>query len=270
MSKVQPILIGPLSSRTPGTNSSIKLPSTWKYLNIFLEMQVATVASITRSGANKWADYIDSVELRVNGSREIDLTPAVHEIILNTLGTKDVGNVFTIPLAMANMRLGAGEDMSGYGTLDVDNLDLVVKLKSGAHVIDRLDLSAMVHEVNEPLGRHLQIRRYPRSVAGAGWWEENSIWNVGEVLYGIAVTATNFDAAEVKQGTKNIHETGQQLRDAVGAMVGRENTGGYLDFINRDRLDEAHLVDAQDHRLRLNFDGAASPDVAIMSLSPAA
>lgn len=270
MGKVYTDLIGPFSSRTPGTDATIKIPSTRKVHALFIEMNVATIASITRSGANKWADYIDSVHIRVNGSTEIELTPAVHELFMNTVGYADTANVLTIPLAMPNMRRAAGEDITGYGTADVQNLDVVVKLKSGAHTIDKLDLRAQVDDQNEPLGRHLMIRSYPgRNVSGAGVYQVNDIWAVGEVIYGLVSTATNFDLAELKQGNRTIHSSTSAAREAAGALVGRVNSGGFIDLLERDRLEEAHVVDAQDHRLSLTFDAAASPELAVISVSPA-
>ena len=261
-------LIGPFSSLVTGTDASIKVPSTGKYHTLGIRMNVTAVASITHAGANKWSSYISSVQVRVDGSVEIDITPAIHEALDRAYVWGDPTNVLIIPLSWPNMRLGGGEDISGYGTADVGTMDVIVKLASGAHVISLLELYAMRSAINEPLGQHLSIRRHPRSVSGAGELEINDIFQVGETIYAFALDDNTFDKAVFKEGNTIIHEAVQETSLAFGELIGRADTGYVIDMLGRDRHDEAHLVTPRDHRLTTTWAGAATPDIAVVSLSP--
>ena len=258
-----PELLGSMDRRTPGTNTTFDIPLSHTYHMLALDI---AVQGETVTPAD-WGDYIDQIELRVNGDAKIEISGANLYRLYSNKGFVLTDNFVPLFLSQPDKRTIFGEDVTGYGTQGLRNLQIDVRLSAGAHVIDRLDLYCK-RGANAALGPHYRLSRYNENVTGAGRREFSGFTRDAATLYGVMMTTAAIDYARIKAGDATIHESTRAVRDGFLAPMGRQQMAGttYLDCCPDDRWDEAFDVLGRDVRFTLEYTAAADTEVIVESV----
>lgn len=200
-----------LSAITASQDSNVDLPTKgYTYRSIILECFVGA----NRASEAVMLNDITKIQAIVDGDTKIDLSQGATDLaaIMRYYQTRAGVN----PIAQGCLRLDfvrpwhreiAGEDGPAWGMDDVRNFQLVVGFGSSI-TITAVNVWAVVSDP-EPLGRHLCIRRFPRSFGSAAVDRESKWKNdVGTNLLAIHVNkaAGSGGLSSVKLTTDKIIE----------------------------------------------------------------
>lgn len=257
-----PELIGSLSSLATGTKSTLNIPRSHTYFALGIGI---TITAVTLTAANI-ATYIDKIELRVNGEPRFEISGAALPLLWTFRDTLTGNNFIPLLLAQPHMRTAAGEDVSGYGTLDMNSFDIEVTLASGAHVITKLELYA-VRGANTPLGPHYRVSSYARNAAGAGDFEVNNITRPHQRIFSILADTADVDKITMRANDQLIHVSRQETREGFLKLSKRTEGGATaIDLCSSNRLEDGFEVGARDVRLTMEMTGAAAFNVVTESI----
>ena len=257
-----PELLGSLSSRVPGTQATFDIPLSHTYFTFALHL---VVNAITITPANV-ATYVKKISLKVNGEARYEISGSLLPVLWTYRGTNVSDNFIPMLLAQPHMQTALGQDVTGYGTLDMNSFGIVVELESGAHTIDLLDLYA-VRGANTPLGPHYRLSSYARASTGAGDLELTGVFRPAQRVYSVLMDTASMDSILMKAGSEMIHNTKKEPREGFLQLSERtEGTNTAIDMCEDNRLEDAFEVAGRDVRFTLDMTAATPFNVLTESV----
>lgn len=257
-----PELIGSMSSMTPGTQSTLNIPRSHTYFSLALHI---AITGVTLTPANI-DTYIDKITLRCNGEPRYEVKGTQLRKYWEERNVTVANNFIPVLLSQPHMRSAAGEDVSGYGTLDLRSFEIHVDLASGAHVITKLDLYA-VRGANQPLGAHYRLSTYRRSSTGAGDLELNSFTRANQRIMALFLGTDQIDDITLKADDVIIHSSKKEVREGFLKALAKRTEAGQtmVDLNTSNRLEDMFEVLGRDVRMTCKMASATSFDMLVES-----
>lgn len=257
-----PELIGSMSGFAPGVQTTINIPRSHTYYTLAIHM---VIDGVTLTDANI-DTYVEKISIRANAEPRYELKG---EEVENYFAQRDITmkkNFIPIQLAQPHMRTAAGEDVSGYGTLDLRSFELFVDLKPGNYTINKMDLYAIRGE-NQPLGPHYRLTTYRRSSNGAGELELNSFTRAQQRIMGIFMDTDQIDGVTLKANDVIIHSSKSDVREGFLGLANRTQNGKcMIDLVTSNRLEDGFEVAGRDVRMTCDMASATSFNMLVESI----
>lgn len=247
-----PELLGDFNSRIPASKSTFSIPLTHTYFSLFLHMQMTLadgVTPIVMTAANV-ATYVKSIKLKVNSNTTYELLGSQIAFYFASKNYSMADNVIPIYLTLPDQRTAAAEDVSGYGTANINDFDIEVELVAGTHIIDRFELSA-IRGQNTDLGPHLTLDNFARESTGAGRVNLVGFTDEGQRIHALYMDTTVLDEIQLKANSDLVYETvNAEIRAAVSAMYKRsQSTGTVIELNTSKRMSDMLEVAGRDVRM---------------------
>lgn len=249
-----------------GQKATLNLPLGPTYDRIDIEMKTGTGEG-TDVPVDKWGDYIDDIQLVVNGKTQIEISAADLIKLNKFYRLTPVAGVLSLHLNAPWARTIGGEDLGGYGTAQgMASFTLEIELKSGI-TINQLRCRYVQGET-KAYGPHSVIRRLAKSFASVGLDEVADIPRSAYNMLGLHITSDKIGHIEVEAEGAIHHDTEAKSRKNQYAITGRTKQAGmtHVDFVPQNRIAfvngqgaiqaEAFPMALQDFRLKLDFEDA--------------
>lgn len=235
--------IGSFSSLVQGQTSTIRIPTDWAYFELIIEFE----GSGADFDAADPASVFDRFELRVDTESKMAASFDSFELWKEQVGIMQPSGTCKIPLALPFMDKWGERRVTGYGTGDVNTLELQVVLKSGVDVtLSKMELFA-IRGPQDLLGEHLTMRQSPTRGGDAGNVGLTNIFRSNTSVIQVSLPTAACSEVEVKQGDFTHYKASRNIAEAAHLNVGRTHTanGTLIDFVGDDiLLDTLTIPDA--------------------------
>lgn len=240
---------------TAGQTATIQLPKGPTYHSLHIEMNVdGTPRDVPIAS---WGDYIDDIRVIVNG--DIRIVWKASDLVKHLQFFDQVLTPGVLPVLLSQpwARTMGGEDGTAYGTASgVSSFTLEIDLKAGI-TVNRLEVWAAQTDP-QPFGAHMTVQRFSGQSGLVGVKEISDLPRGGYRMFGMHITTAAIDKVEILANNVKVNETTKLLRTSNMNLRGRNPQADmtHIDFIERNRLDDAMPMALQDFRLKLDITAA--------------
>jgi len=252
-----------------GSTAIFNLPLglTYHSLSLFYREESGEDPARDAAKADIAAD-IDEIRLKIDGVVKQEYSAAQLHAINGFYGhVVDVAGVLPILFSRPWLRLAQSEDNFAWGTANgsVQSFTVEVDLNASAEPTS-LELYAE-QGAPSPLGDHIEIKRFPRSVSGAGEFEISDLpRSTRYAVFANHLTTESISNVIVEANQRRLIEGGKAILNSQYQRNGgrpRQWQTGYfhLDHGALNRLAGALPMALEDYRLKLTMTGAASFNV---------
>lgn len=248
-----------------GQTAICNLPLGMTYHQILLRYQADEGAGVVDATEAVFKDDLTEIRLIVDGDTKVQLSGTELVGLLEYYGLTIEDGVLPVLFSRPWQRTMEGEDELAYGTADVQTMSLEVDIKAGTTSPSLTGFA--VKGPNAPLGRHLAIRRYGQTYAGAaGEFEISDIPRGPYAQLATHFTTDKVSRVEVEANQRIVYEADTQIAKAYFAQTARVLQTGFthVDFAATNRLGDALPLNLQDFRYRLTMTGAEPSFKAIV------
>lgn len=242
-----------------GQTAICNLPVGLSYYVLVLEHKRSGVAA---TEAQMRAELGD-IRLIIDGENKI--TASASELLdlyqrqALKYGWKTLPGVLPIVLSKPTSRTNAGEDSLTYGTSDVQTMTVEVDIDPSA-TAPALSITAL-QGAPSPLGKHITIKRFGRSAAGAGEFEVSDLPRGNYGLMALHILSDKVNSVEVEAAGAIVFKSDGSTAAVLDSLMGKDSdpaSAFHVDFTNTDRMDDNLPLNIQDFRIRMDMSAADS------------
>lgn len=256
---VSPVKLPPFQSVGPGNIAICPVPTGPSYHGFMVRVRHNPGAGMVDMTPADMETHIQEIRLILDGRTKIELTGAELRYLNTYYGLTGIAGVLRLVFARPWARLPAVEYAMRYGTLDVRAASLEIKLSES---VVSPTLEAYAYQgTSERLGRHIEIRRYAQTYAGAGG--EHDISDIprepGMAIAAMHMGTSKCSAVKVLGNNTEVFNADRVVVNAYNGMYGRNIQTDYfpVDFVANNRHDTAIPAALfTDFRTRLTMTGA--------------
>lgn len=248
--------------------ASVKIPTGPTYREFILKY---TPDGTPANSATMIAD-IEEIVIKINGTERYSIS-GKHLIMLNAFyGNAFVDGELVIPLSRSWARSVGGEENLAWGTLNVSNMYLEVKIAAGA-TNPQLSADAATTPESRDLGIIVEVHNFPYEAVSGGKKEIPDLPKENGKLIALHLESANITAMEVKMNKVPFIETDSDLagyQRYLKRVGGRNPQSGYshVDAMLLNRIDDAWpLAGLQEFRVNPTVSAAGSIPIIMETVS---
>lgn len=252
-----------------GVRASIRCPIGSTYRQIIVKhTDTGTPANEATMIAN-----IEEVSVKINGSKRISMTGAT-AVMLSKFYNKGIFNdgELVLDFTRAWARTMEGEDNLGWGTKNVSNMHLEIKIAAGA-TAPTLTADCVLTTDLRDLDYIVEVHEFPFEAISAGKKEIPDLPKQNGSLVALHLKSTTINALEVKLGKIPVIEDDTDLsayQNNLVRIAGRTLQTGYvhIDAMQNNRIGDVWpLGNLQEFRVNPTVSAAGSMTIIMETLS---
>lgn len=253
---------------TAGNRASLRVPLGYTYREFILKY---TPDGTAATEATMIAD-IEEVAIKINGKKRWSISGKTLVMINKYYGNGFTAGLLYIPLSRPWARTMAGEENLCWGTRNVENMHLEVKIASGA-TNPQLSADAIVTPEQRDLGLIVEVHEIPFDAISAGKKEIPDLPKTNGALAAIHFNSADITNLEVQLNKTPFIENDTDLgayQDWLKRTAGREIQTGYvhIDALALNRIDDAWALSGlQEFRVNPTVSQAGSIPIIMETLS---
>lgn len=261
-----PELLGDFNNAKANAKATFSIPRTHTYYQLMIEADMVLADGTTPIvlTASNIGTYIKSIRLKINANTTYELLGEQAKFYWDTRGITMTNNNVPVYLTLPTMRMPQGEDVSGYGTANVQDFDIEVQFEAGTFLINKLQLQA-IRGINSDLGPHMSITNFTRNATGAGRVNLVGYTDPQQSIHAIYMDTTVITSVRMTANSDQAYETATAAaRQAWSKMYKRDQAGGTVVELNTtNRVADMFEVAGRDVRMTVEATGADTWNVMV-------